>query len=158
MTIEELYHNYRGHILLLCKRYVRDPQDAEDVVQSVFIKAWRSLEKFQERSGHFTWLYRIGVNECLRYLKRHRRESVEFRESLWPVDSGGEFSMSERRELWKRVTSALDRKERMIIFLFAIEGLSMVEVALVTGISRQALYKRWNRIRQKVQIKLRGTL
>jgi RNA polymerase sigma-70 factor, ECF subfamily len=156
MTIEELYDNYRGHIMLLCRRYVRDAQDAEDVVQSVFIKAWRGIGKFEERSGYFTWLYRIGVNECLSYLKRRRRESIEFEESRWPVENGDEFSLSERRELWRRVTGALDRKERMIIFLYAIEGLSIVEIAEVSGISRQALYKKWNRIKIKVHSKIRG--
>jgi RNA polymerase sigma-70 factor, ECF subfamily len=158
MTIEELYNNYRSHILMLCRRYVRNPADAEDVVQSVFVKAWHSLDGFQSRSGYFTWLYRIGVNECLNYLKRHRKETLEFEETRWPVDSSDEFSKSERQELWKRVTSTLNRKERMIIFLYAVEGLSMVEVADVMTVSRQALYKRWNHIKTKVKIKMRGSI
>ncbi len=158
MTIEELYTRYRGHIMVLCRRYVRDAAEAEDVVQLIFIKAWRSLEKFQGRSGHFTWLYRIGVNECLNHLKRNRKEAIKFDESQWAVDSCQEFSPVERRELWKRVVGALNRSERKIILLYAIEGLNMVEVAQIIGISRQALYKKWNRIKAKVQNEIRGVV
>jgi RNA polymerase sigma-70 factor, ECF subfamily len=150
MVIEELYNRYKGHILLLCRRYIKDASDSEDVVQIVFLKAWRSLEKFEDKSGHFTWLYRIAVNECLNYLKKHRHETVEFDETKWLVQDKP-FSPEEMHYLWNRILNSIDQKERSIIFLHAIEGLNISEVADVIGISRQALHKKWKSVMTKLQ-------
>lgn len=152
MDIEELYRKYRGHIFLLCRRYIRDSAGIEDVVQTVFMKAWRSLDKFNHSSSHFTWLYRIAVNECLNYLRKNSHESIEFDEKKWFASNDDSFhSAIEKKYLWTRVIKSMDYKERIIILLYAVEGLNMSEIAEVMDISRQALHKKWNSIMIKLK-------
>lgn len=151
MTIEELYKRYKGHIFYLCRKYINNSVDTEDVVQIVFLKAWKALGKFE--SEHFTWLYRVAVNECLNYLKKYRHETVSFDETMWCSDKSMACSSQEKRLFWKMILRSLNRKEQFIIFLYAVEGLNISEIAEVAGISRQALHKKLNYIMQKLKRK-----
>ena len=156
MTIEELYKKYSAHILLLCKRYIYNNADAEDIVQTVFLKAWRSLGSFKNQAHHFTWLYRIGVNECLNYLRKHRHEQVPFDEAKYTGSAEDSLSPGEKNLFWNMIMSNLDTKEREIIFLYAFERLRMSEIAVVMQTSRQALHKRWEKLRNKIQKRIRS--
>jgi RNA polymerase sigma-70 factor (ECF subfamily) len=153
MTIEELYRRYRGHIFHCCRKYIKDSADIEDVVQTVFLKAWKALGKFESRSEHFTWLYRIAVNECLNHLKKRKKESVSFDEVIWSSDEIAVFSTEERRLLWEFMIKSIDKKERVIIFLYSVEGLSISEIADVVEVSRQALHKKLKAIMSKLKRK-----
>ena len=156
MTIEELYRRYKGHILVVCRRYGRSSADAEDIVQTVFLKAWRGLGRFREGAHHYTWLYRITINECLNHIKKHRREMVTFDETIYTGGSNSNLTPAEKKLLWERAMRAVDRSERMILVLYTIEALTMNEIAEVMGISRQGLHKRWQKIRNKLGPGMRG--
>ena len=64
---------------------VIDHDDANDILQNMFIKVWKSLENFREDSQLYTWLYRIATNECLTFLEQQKRRSSV---SLSDVESG----------------------------------------------------------------------
>ena len=118
MVIEELYKRYKGHIFLVCRRYIKDPADTQDVVQIVFVKAWRSIGRFENRSEYYTWLYRIAVNECLNYLKKNRYTSVSFDETKWLAVRTGCCLVKKSSicgaVFWRRLTG---KRERLSFFM-----------------------------------------
>src|SRR6187549_1419738 len=69
-----LMRKYQQRIYWHIRRIVIDHDDANDVVQNVFIKVWKSLEQFRQDSQLFTWLYRIATNESITFLKQKKRK------------------------------------------------------------------------------------
>ena len=77
---EEETHNYGFNLLVReyqervywhVRKMVIDHDDADDLVQEIFVKVWKNLDKFREDSKLYTWIYRIATNECLNFLKRN---------------------------------------------------------------------------------------
>lgn len=71
-----LVHKYQGPVYNLALRMVRDPEDAEDIAQTVFVKAYQKLETFDPARQFFSWIYRIAVNESINFSKRQKRVDV----------------------------------------------------------------------------------
>ena len=121
-------------------------EDAADLTQDTFVKAFRSLSKFKRKSAFFTWLYRIGVNMTLTHLKKKRaRKFFSFDQIL-----SGEISNKEIASLFSKETSSIKKtllnelheklnealsklsdKHRTIVVLFEIDGLSHKEIASI---------------------------
>ena len=77
-----LVERHQGRAYRLALRVLRDEEGARDVVQDAFLKAWGSLDRFEGRSGFYTWLYRIVMNLCLdRRRRSHTRREVEWSEA-----------------------------------------------------------------------------
>src|SRR6201995_2980212 len=76
---------YQEKLYWHVRRMVIDHEDANDVLQNVFIKVWNGLENFREDSQLYTWLYRIGTNEALTFLDQQKKKSAV---SLRDVESG----------------------------------------------------------------------
>ena len=121
-------------------------EDAADLTQDTFVKAFRSLSKFKRKSTFFTWLYRIGVNMTLTHLKKKRaRKFFSFDQILSGEISNKEIaSLSSKEtssvkktllnELHEKLNEALLRlsdKHRTIVVLFEIDGLSHKEIASI---------------------------
>ncbi len=77
-AFEELVRRYDRNVFRIAQHITQNREDAEDVVQEAFLKAYSNLEKFQEQSKFYTWLVRIAVNEALMKLRR-KSPSVPFR-------------------------------------------------------------------------------
>jgi RNA polymerase sigma-70 factor (ECF subfamily) len=149
----------------LALKMLGTPQDAEDVLQTTFLKAFQHLPTFEGRSSLSTWLYRIAANEALMFL---RRKKPDFSLDEEPVDSEGEpqppveladwgalpeselLSGETRREL-DRAIASLPEKLRVVFLLRDIEGLSiketgealqLTETAVKTRLLRARLYLR----------------
>jgi RNA polymerase sigma-70 factor (ECF subfamily) len=130
----------------------------EDVVQCVFMKALTNKQSFNEKAKHFTWLYRIAVNECLNYIKKNRNIYEKYNEKEWFHNSQGLFSDIDKRILYKYLINGFDEKERKIILLYIIEGIPISDVAIIIGVSRQAVHKKWNKIKVSLQNHIRDIL
>jgi len=123
----------------LCYRFVENHEDASDLTQDVFVRAFRGLRRFRRQSSLATWLYRIGVNVCLNRLsaKTPPMESLEARQH---VDSTG-ASPAERvleAERARRVRAAiarLPRKQRATLVLRIYHEMSHQEIAQILGSS-----------------------
>src|SRR3954462_5899892 len=76
---------YQEKLYWHIRRMVVDHDDANDILQNMFIKVWKSLENFREDSQLYTWLYRIATNECLTFLEQQKRRSAV---SLSEVETG----------------------------------------------------------------------
>jgi RNA polymerase sigma-70 factor (ECF subfamily) len=149
---------------------VRDPDEARDVVQDCFIKAYRSLERFQGDSGFYTWLYRIAVNLCIDRARRHQRApKVEFDEAVAQEEEGDVGLSPQRlgfdparalddREIRERVLAALaqiSENHRAILVLREVDGLSYEEIAAVLDIPQGTVMSRLFHARKRMQELLR---
>ena len=120
--------------------------DAADLTQDAFVKAFRSLSKFKEKASFFTWIYRIGVNLTLSYLRKKKSRkffsfdqyvsdgvSVKDSEMFSCSDSNSVRStlINELHEKLNEALSQLSDKHRTIVVLFEIDGLSHKEIASI---------------------------
>ncbi len=137
---------YRERLYSVIYNMTFNHEDAADLSQEAFVKAFRSLKKFKGKSSFFTWLYRIGVNITLTHLKRKKtRRFLSFDQISEENGSGKEFdkfSSSESssvrntllNELHEKLNEALLKlsdKHRTIVVLYEIDGLSHREIATI---------------------------
>ncbi len=163
-AFEQLVHRHKQKVLALAKRITNNKEDAEDVAQESFHKAFLHLDKFQEKSQFSTWLVRIAMNEAFMLLRRKRR----IVETLPETADDGVNSTFEafvylgpspeescwRRERTELLTEAINRlgpKIRRTILLRDIEERSVEETARILGTSISAVKARVFHGRRKLR-------
>jgi len=130
---------HQRSVYQLCYRFVGNHEDASDLSQDIFLRAYRGLRSFRGQSSLATWLYRIGVNVCLNRVSAKRLATESLEEQQY-VDTRGE-SASERllkEERGARVRAAiaeLPRKQRATLILRTYHEMSHQEIADVLGSS-----------------------
>lgn len=130
-----LVARYQKPIYRLCYRYVNNHDDANDLAQEVFLKAWRAIGRFRGDSAFSTWLYRIAVNACLNFRALRRPATSELPESLVDPRPGASAAV-EREDEAGRVRAAVRRlpqKQRATLILKVFHELTHEEVAQVLG-------------------------
>ncbi len=166
-AFEELVFRHEGRVFAVAQRITHNREDAEDVVQESFHKAFRHLDDFQEKSRFSTWLTRIAMNEAFMLLRRRRGVLEVLTDSpddgMKPVSEAFvDQSPSPEESCWRRerrelLTEAINRlgpKIRRTILLRDIEGRSAEETAQILGTSINAVKARLFHGRRK----LRGTV
>lgn len=163
----ELVRRYESKIYRLARRMTPSDQDAEDVVQEAFVKAYRSLGEFREKSKFSTWLYRIAVNLSLMKLRRKRLEVISLDQKMSTDDGDMVIEFEDqspdplRRLLEKESATVLDRaidslspSYRAVFVLRHVEGFSTEETARILKTSVAAVKSRLHRARLALQEKL----
>ncbi len=154
-----------GYIYRLALKILHNPQDAEDVLQETFIKAYRSLTNFQGHSKISTWLYRIATNEALMFLRKKKPVSIsvdapfdhvnEEQKPLQIVDwcciPEDELASDEARRHLDQSVDDLSLNLRAVFILRDIEGLSINETAEILDISQSAVKTRLHRARMQLR-------
>jgi RNA polymerase sigma-70 factor (ECF subfamily) len=152
---------YSAPIYRLALKIVGNPQDAEDVLQEAFIKAYRNLSTFEGRSSFSTWLYRIASNEAFMMLRRRKPEAVSVDAEVetpdgeqepvqivdWCCLPEEELLTAESREYLDMAVDRLAPTLRVVFLLRDIEGLSVRETAEALRISEAAVKTRLLRAR-----------
>ncbi|HVO09935.1 MAG TPA: sigma-70 family RNA polymerase sigma factor [Vicinamibacteria bacterium] len=136
-AFDRLVVRYQRDIYRLCYRYVNDHEDANDLAQEAFLKAWRAIGRFRGESRFSTWLYRIAVNACLNHRALRRPATEELKDSL-PDPGRGALSAVESADESRRVREAVARlpeRQRATLILKVYQELSHEEVAAVLGSS-----------------------
>ncbi len=150
-----------GAIYRLALKMLNNPQDAEDVLQETFLKAFRSLSSFDGRSKPSTWLYRIATNEALMLLRKRRAPEVSIDEPVdtdegeqeplqivdWCCLPEDELMSAEARAHLDRAIDTLPHSLRVVFLLRDIEGLSTRETAEILDLSETAVKTRLSRAR-----------
>jgi RNA polymerase sigma-70 factor (ECF subfamily) len=123
-------------------------QDADDVTQQVFLQVLRKIGQFSGQSQLATWLYRVGVNECLQHLRRSGRHRIALLEHDPVYRFAGGTQQSEHAELLERSLQRLDPDLRALFLLREVENLSYREIASALDVSEGTVASRLNRARR----------
>lgn len=136
-AFDRLVERYQRDVYRLCYRYVNNHQDANDMAQEAFLKAYRAISKFRGDSAFSTWLYRIAVNTCLNFRSARRPPQDELPEHLADGGTGVADRMQEdeRSALVRRAVARLPEKQRATLILKVYHDLTHEEVARVLGAS-----------------------
>jgi RNA polymerase sigma-70 factor (ECF subfamily) len=164
----ELVRRYEGRIFRLALHITQNREDAEDVLQETFLKAYEHLDQFQGNSKFYTWIVRIAVNQSLMKLRRRKSDrSVSLDETIdtgednivreiaaWGEDPEERFSREELGEILDSAIQGLEPPYRSVFVLRDIEDLSTEETADALGLSIPAVKSRLLRARLQLREKL----
>jgi RNA polymerase sigma-70 factor (ECF subfamily) len=167
-AFNELVTHYERKIFRLAKHITQSDEDAEDVLQEAFLKAYEHLPDFQGQSKFYTWIVRIAVNESLMKLRKRKSdrtvpldepldtgEDVVVREiAVWEDDPEKKYSREELAKILDEAVQSLRPAFRTVFVLRDIEELSTEETAEALGISVPAVKSRLLRARLQLREKL----
>lgn len=136
-AFDRLVERYQRDVYRLCYRYVGNHEDANDLAQEAFVRAWRSIGRFRGDSAFSTWLYRIAVNACLNHRAARKPPAQELPDSL-ADPARGALARAESAADARRVREAISRlpeKQRATVILKVYHELTHEEVAQALGSS-----------------------
>jgi RNA polymerase sigma-70 factor (ECF subfamily) len=164
----ELVRRYEGKIFRLAQHVTQNREDAEDVLQETFLKAYEHLDQFKGDSKFYTWIVRIAVNQALMKLRRRKTDkSVSLDETIdtgedtitreiaaWDEDPEQRFSREELGDILDTAVDSLEPPYRSVFVLRDIEELSTEETAEALNLSVPAVKSRLLRARLQLREKL----
>ncbi len=155
---EALYRRFLAPVYSLAFRMTGSVEQAEDLTQDIFVKAWQKLSLFRGESAFFTWLYRLALRICLRGRKgkaAHLPGNMPLEDNNLPQSSnGGRWDTDDRLDLLRAI-NRLPARTRAAVILFDIEGYTHAEVASLLnireGTSKALVHRGRQRIKREVQ-------
>lgn len=151
---------YSDMVYTLCLRMLGVEADAADAAQEVFVKVYRSMAGFQEKSKFSTWIYRIAYNHCISVIRK-KVKIIDMVDELPDVEvnnqdvSGLELISSEERKRYLNMAiEALAETDAVVITLFYYDELSLEEIAEVTGLTNANIRIKLHRSRKKMYMVL----
>src|SRR5438309_6101100 len=167
-AFEELVRKYDRNVFRIANHITQNREDAEDVVQDAFLKAYQNLAQFQGNSKFYTWLVRIAVNEALMKLRKRKSdktvsmdEDVETEDGSvpreiadWSPNPEQQYKQSELNEILTKTIQGLPAGFRTVFVLRDVEGLSTEETAETLGLSIPAVKSRLLRARLQLRDRL----
>ena len=162
-AFEELIRRHQRRVFAVASGILRRREDVEDIAQQVFVKAYFSLKRFDQRAAFSTWLYKITVNECWDLLRKKKVRPLVYEADLSEeqarmIETSGEKGstapdISERleaRERVERLLEDLDERDRLMLILKEVEGFSIEEIAEVLELNANTVKVRLFRARRRV--------
>jgi RNA polymerase sigma-70 factor (ECF subfamily) len=162
-AFEELIERHQQRVSRLVGGILRRREDVEDVTQQVFLKAYVSLKRFDQRAAFATWLYKITVNECWDYLRKRKvrplayesdlsEEQVSRLDSIVSADRAPQSpeERAEARDLIERMLAKLPDQDRQLLVLKEVEGFSVEELAQILKLNVNTVKVRLFRARGRI--------
>ena len=160
-----LVERYGGRAQGLALRILRDPDRARDAVQESFLKAYAALDRFEGRSGFYTWLYRLVFNQCIDMKRRdHSAGEVEWSDDVAPgavagslpgegelADPARAYHRAQLREALAEAIESLPDDARRTLVLREVDGLSYAEIARALEIPKGTVMSRLHYARKRVR-------
>jgi RNA polymerase sigma factor (sigma-70 family) len=156
-SFSHIVDRHKDHVFNLAVKICGNREDAEEVAQDSFLKAFRSISGFKMKSSFATWLYRIVYNSAISHIRTRKREILSIEE--FPAEASdflSSFTDEEealeqyRRSLVSFALQKLSEEERAIVTLYYYEEMNTEKIGEVTGLSRQNVKVRLFRARQKM--------
>ena len=152
-----LVERYKLPLYKVMYRMMHNRDDAEDMVEEAFIKAYKAIKRFELGRSFFSWLCRIAVNNAINYMKKERRsnaESIEDIKHRLAAHSGNPVEMTRQKMLRERITAAmalLPDDYRTILVLRVEEEFSYEEISKILRIPRGTVMSRLARARERLR-------
>ena len=162
-AFETLVQRHQHRVFAVARGILKRQEDVEDVAQQVFVKAYFSLKRFDQRAAFSTWLYKITVNECWDLLRKRKARPLVYesdfseeqsrqytateRETTKGPDTGDRMAMRERLE---SMLGQLDKRDRAMLILKEVEGFSVEEIADSMGLNANTVKVRLFRARRRI--------
>ncbi|MCD6179743.1 MAG: sigma-70 family RNA polymerase sigma factor [Bacteroidales bacterium] len=160
-----LVEKHKGMVYTICFRIVRKAEEAEELAQDTFLKAFDKLDKFRGDAKFSTWLYRIAYNAAISMTRKRRLEvhalddfvisnysEDDIREDLDAVDA------EEQQKMLQTALRTLSDDDYLIINLFYLKELSVNDISSITGLSAANVKVKLHRIRKKLYVKMQEDL
>jgi RNA polymerase sigma-70 factor (ECF subfamily) len=167
-AFEELIRRHQHRVFAVAGGILRRREDVEDIAQQVFVKAYFSLKRFDQRAAFSTWLYKITVNECWDLLRKKKVRPLVYESDLSEEqakqviaaegkDSGGPdiSDRLEARQRVERLLEGLDERDRLMLILKEVEGFAVEEIAQVLDLNANTVKVRLFRARRRIVNKVR---
>jgi RNA polymerase sigma-70 factor, ECF subfamily len=167
-AFEELMRRHQHRVFAVAGGILRRREDVEDIAQQVFVKAYFSLKRFDQRAAFSTWLYKITVNECWDMLRKKKVRPLVYESDLSEEQakqviaaegknsSGPDISERlEARERVERLMEGLDERDRLMLILKEVEGFAVEEIAKVLDLNANTVKVRLFRARRRIVNKVR---
>lgn len=151
-----LVREYQERIYWHIRKMVIDHDEADDLVQEVFIKVWKNVDKFREDAKLYTWIYKIATNECLTFLTKKKRRfflpigDVE-NELSGKIDSNSNITGDEIQLKLQKALLKLPNKQRIVFNMKYFDDLKYVEIAEITETSVGALKASYHHAVKKIE-------
>ena len=145
-AFEAIVERHGDMVFRLAVRIAGDADEARDIVQEVFVKAYGALWKWRAHSALSTWLYRVAYNTAISQVRQRRT-------TLPVVDVAAETGDDDREERYTALEKAVGRlhpEERAMVEMFYVEEIAVKEIAGITGLSEANVKVRLHRIRKKL--------
>ncbi len=165
-AFDEIMIRYERQIYRLCYRFTSNAEDARDLAQEVFIKAFENLVSFRRESSLKTWLYRIATNHCINHVKAsaNTKQFVEITDSVKLTRATAQVALEEKeqRDHFRHLVTKLPPKQRAILELRIHEQLSYEEIATMSNRSvstiKASVFFALEKLRKLVKepLKIRG--
>ncbi|UPK69868.1 RNA polymerase sigma factor [Chitinophaga filiformis] len=157
-----IIRKYQERLYWHIRRLVLDHDDANDVLQNVFVKVWKNLEGFREDAQLYTWLYKIATNECLTFLEKQKKNNSI---SLSDVETGlsntlkADAQFDPNKLEWKlqKAILALPEKQRIVFNLRYYDEMPYEEMSRVLDTSEGALKASYHHAVKKIEEFIRNT-
>jgi RNA polymerase sigma-70 factor, ECF subfamily len=167
-AFELLVKKHQGRVFAVAGGILRNREDVEDIAQQVFLKAYFSLKRFDQRSAFSTWLYKITVNECWDLLRKRKVRPLVYESELTEEqahmyqtaeekgkqapDVSEELETRQQLEHW---LECLDEKDRTMLVLKEVQGFTVEEIAEIMEVNGNTVKVRMFRARQKIAERIR---
>jgi len=162
-SFEVLVERHQHRVFAVARGILKRQEDVEDIAQQVFVKAYFSLKRFDQRAAFSTWLYKITVNECWDLLRKRKarplvyeadfseEQSRQFSATQQKADAGPDTSerMAMRQRL-DNMLAQLDDRDRAMLILKEVEGFSVEEIADSLGLNANTVKVRLFRARRRI--------
>jgi len=162
-AFEELVRRHQHRVFAVAGGILRRREDVEDIAQQVFVKAYFSLKRFDQRAAFSTWLYKITVNECWDLLRKKKVRPLLYESDL-SEEQAQQFGAAERLESGaqdisdkleaqqqvERLLEGLDERDRMMLVLKEVEGFAIEEIAEILDLNANTVKVRLFRARRRI--------
>jgi len=162
-AFEELIRRHQHRVFAVAGGILKRREDVEDIAQQVFVKAYFSLKRFDQRAAFSTWLYKITVNECWDMLRKKKVRPLVYEADLSEEQARQVISSAEKgkedpdisdrleaRQRVERLLEGLDERDRLMLILKEVEGFSIEEIAEVLNLNANTVKVRLFRARRRV--------
>ena len=159
---EYFLDRYGQQVFVLVDRIVSCQEDAEELTQDVFLKAFQQLSSFKAESSFSTWIYRIATNLAISAVRKKRNDVLRLDDSVFAnlsdtqVDAELEDESEEQMERLQQAMNQLEADERALITLYYLEEKPLAEVAFILGMTEGNAKVKLHRIRKKLYVLIKN--